>query len=225
MLLAPPPIDLGPPAVTDRNQGHWLDEGWALLLSVARPLRLADALRQRRLVPEQGRRLLHAVVGRVRPILVTVTEALIAGKVRLDGWWASFRDALIPGHFAGAMALLDSPEPAPADLQAIRDEANRQAGFLARFREQIRTGRQILDGTARARSDLYGEAVWSVGMNVERGKKIRDQYKFERSHLGVADHCTGCLEETSRGWVQIGSLMPIGQRICGPRCHCFITYK
>jgi hypothetical protein len=92
------------PAVTDRNVVHFQDEGRALLLSVARPLRLADALRQRRLAPEQGRRLLHGVVAAVRPVVLSVTDALIAGSLRLAGWFRAMRDGVpraVPGRDRG----------------------------------------------------------------------------------------------------------------------------
>jgi hypothetical protein len=89
-IFLPAPVQAeADPAVTDRNVAHFQDEGRSLLLSVARPLRLADALRQRRLAPEHGRRLLHGVVAAVRPVVLSVTDALIAGSFRLAGWFRS----------------------------------------------------------------------------------------------------------------------------------------
>lgn len=223
-LAAPPP--LAEPVVTDRNRSHWQEEGWLLLLAVARPLRLADALRQRRLTPEQGRRLLLGVVNSVEPTLAAITEALVRGAVRLASWWRSFRDALVPGHFAGAMAVLnDAGEPTPADLQAIADESNRQGAFLLRFRGQIQTAQHVLGPESVARSALYAHAIWGAAMKVMQMAKIRDGHTMGRSILGISDHCSGCLSEASKGWVRIEDIVPIGERTCMSRCHCYIEYR
>jgi hypothetical protein len=197
-IFLPAPVQAeADPAVTDRNVAHFQDEGRSLLLSVARPLRLADALRQRRLAPEQGRRLLHGVVAAVRPVVLSVTDALIAGSFRLAGWFRSMRDALVPGYFAGALAVLDDPDPPPADVSAIVAEANRQVGYLGRFRDQVATAVQLLDGTARARAEMYAEAVWSSAMKVQLAEKSRDGMREGMRHLGAADHCAGCLSEAA----------------------------
>lgn len=223
-LAAPPPI--AEPVVTEKNRDHWLSEGWFLLLAVARPLRLADALRQRRLTPEQGRRLLMGVVRSVEPTLAAITEALVRGAVRLASWWRSFRDALVPGHFAGAMAVLnDAGEPTPADLQAIADESNRQGAFLARFRGQVQTAQQILDESAVSRSQMYAHAVWAAAMKVRQAAMLRDGHTIGRSVLGVSDHCGGCLSEASKGWTRIENIIPVGERTCLSRCHCYIEYR
>src|SRR4051794_25364928 len=119
-IVIPPPAIV----VTDANQAHWRDEGWALLLALAKPLRLVDALRQKRLTPEQGRRLLMGVVNGVTPTLQAITQSLVAGAMKLGGWWRSMRDALIPAHFAGSIALINDPTPPPADREIITQQAN-----------------------------------------------------------------------------------------------------
>jgi hypothetical protein len=213
------------PAVTDRNVVHFQDEGRALLLSVARPLRLADALRQRRLAPEQGRRLLHGVVAAVRPVVLSVTDALIAGSLRLAGWFRSMRDALVPGYFAGALAVLDDPDPPPADVAAIVAEANRQVGYLGRFRGEIAAAAHILGPATLARAAMYGDAPWSVAMNVQRAEKIRDGLRSEKNQLGISDHCPDCIDQSLAGLVPIGTLIPPGERQCLTRCRCWLSYE
>jgi hypothetical protein len=225
-IFLPAPVQAeADPAVTDRNVAHFQDEGRSLLLSVARPLRLADALRQRRLAPEQGRRLLHGVVAAVRPVVLSVTDALIAGSFRLAGWFRSMRDALVPGYFAGALAVLDDPDPPPADVSAIVAEANRQVGYLGRFRDQVATAVQLLDGTARARAEMYAEAVWSSAMKVQLAEKSRDGMREGMRHLGAADHCAGCLSEAAKGWMPLDQVTQIGDTICRTRCHCWLSYR
>ena len=54
-------------------------------------------------------------------------------------------------------------------------------------------------------------------------------YTEYRNVLGLAEkHCDGagsCLGESSRGWVAIGSLIPIGARTCGGNCLCSYEYR
>jgi hypothetical protein len=226
--LFPSPVPLqaeAEPAVTERNRTHFQDEGRALLLSIARPLRLADAFRERRLIPEQSRRLLHGVVAAVRPLVLSVTDALIAGSLRLAGWFRSMRDALVPGYFAGALAVLDDPDPPPADVAAIVAEANRQVGYLGRFRGEIATAAHLLGQGTLARADMYAGAVWSTSLNVQRAEKVRDGVRFERNILGPADHCYECLSQTRMGLVPIGSLLAVGERICLTNCRCWLSYE
>jgi hypothetical protein len=225
-IFLPAPLQAeADPAVTDRNVAHFQDEGRALLLSVARPLRLADAFRQRRLAPEQGRRLLHGVVAAVRPVVLSVTDALIAGNLRLSGWFRAMRDALVPGYFAGALAVLDDPDPPPADVAAIVAEANRQVGYLGRFRDEIATASHLLGPATLARAEMYSGAAWAVGMNVQRAEKTRDGLRQERNILGPSDSCRGCIEETLRGWVNVGELVPVGSRLCLSRCRCSYDWR
>lgn len=219
ILLAPEP-----PAVNDHSLAHWLSEGKALLLRVAGGMRLRDAFKARRLLDEQARRLLHGVVGAVEPVVVAMTEALEAAKLKLGGWWQAMKAAVIPGHFAVALAVLNDPNPSPADLAAIAQQANRQVGFLAQFRQQLATGRQLLSG-APARAALYAHGVWASAMAVRAAQMRRNGYREEKSILGIADHCIGCINEAAQGWVPIGSLVPIGSRTCLSRCHCYMQYR
>jgi hypothetical protein len=225
-IFLPAPVQAeADPAVTDRNVGHFQDEGRSLLLSVARPLRLADAFRERRLAPEQSRRLLHGVVAAVRPVVLSVTDALIAGSLRLAGWFRSMRDALVPGYFAGALAVLDDPDPPPADVAAIVAEANRQVGYLGRFRGEIAAAAHLLGPATLARAAMYGDAPWAVAMNVQRAEKIRDGLKLEYNQLGISDHCPDCIAQTLRKWVPIGTLIEPGSRQCLTRCRCWLEYR
>jgi hypothetical protein len=226
--LFPSPVPLqaeAEPAVTERNRTHFQDEGRALLLSIARPLRLADAFRERRLAPEQGRRLLHGVVAAVRPVVLSVTDALIAGSLRLAAWFRSMRDALVPGYFAGALAVLDDPDPPPADVAAIVAEANWQVGYLGRFRNEIATAAHLLGPATLARAEMYAEAVWSSAMKVQLTEKSRDGMREGMRHLGAADHCAGCLSEAAKGWMPLDQVTQIGDTICRTRCHCWLSYR
>jgi hypothetical protein len=215
---------LTPDLWTDADVARLADDGRGILLDAAAPLRLRDAVKERRLSPEQGRRVVRRLIGDAGALVRSATDALVAGVLRLGPWFGAMRDALLPRHFAASFAVLNHPEPPPADLDAIAAESRRQVGYLERFRGQLATAQQLLSGAA-ARSELYASALWSLAQNVGRAKAMRDGYREEKNVLGISDSCTGCIAETHRGWVPIGSLVPVGSRQCLTRCRCIIETR
>jgi hypothetical protein len=207
MILPPlPQLELEP--WTDAAVARLADDGRAALRDAAAPLRLGDAVKQRRLSPEQGRRIVRRLVADAGSLVRSATEALVAGALRLGPWFGAMRDALLPRHFAAGMAVLNHADPPPADLDAIAAESRRQVGFLGRFRGAL------------ARAELYAAAIWATAQSVARRRAMRDGFRFEENVLGISDSCLDCLEQTRRGRVPIGTLLPIGQRLCRVNCKC-----
>jgi hypothetical protein len=213
---------LSPPSIGD--VGRLADEGRSLFLDAARAQRVYEPARDRRLGPAQARGVVLRLVDDARGLVRAVTESLVAGKVRLGSWFSSMRSTLLPRHFAAGMAVLNHPDLPPADLDAIAGLSRGQVGYLERFRGQVASAAQLLDGTAVARAAMYADALWSLGMGVERRKMIRDGYRFEKNILGFADHCSQCLEETRLGQVPVGTLSSPGDRLCHVACRCYLEY-
>jgi hypothetical protein len=200
------------------------DAGRGDLLDAAGPLRLRDAVKERRLSPEQGRRIVRRLIADAGALVRSATDALVAGVLRLGPWFGAMRDALLPRHFAASFAVLNHPEPPPADLDAIAAESQRQVGYLERFRGQLATAEQLLSGAA-ARAELYSFALWGVAQAVGHERAMRDGYTEGLSELGASDHCDQCLDQAAMGWQPIGSLILPGLRICRSRCACSLSYR
>jgi hypothetical protein len=202
------------------------DAGRVDLLDAAGPLRLKDAVREHRLSPEQGRRIVRRLIDDAGALVRSATDALVAGVLRLGPWFGAMRDALLPRHFAASFAVLNHPEPPPADLDAIAAESQRQVGYLERFRGQLATAQQLLSGAA-ARAELYAFGLWGVAQNVGRAKAKRDGFTLMMNVLGIADSCGDCLDQTSRGWMSIDdpNVIPIGDRQCHVNCKCHYSWK
>jgi hypothetical protein len=215
---------LTPDTWTDADVARLADDGRGILLDAAKPLRLRDAVKERRLSPEQGRRIVRRLIGDAGALVRSATDALVAGVLRLGPWFGAMRDALLPRHFAAGFAVLNSPEPPPSDLDAIAAESRRQVGYLERFRGQLATAQQLLSGAA-ARGELYASALWGLAQNVGRAKAKRDGFREAKRQLGIADHCVECLYESSRGWIGIDDVVPIGDTVCGSRCRCIIATR
>lgn len=92
---------------------------------------------------------------------------------------------------------------------------------LARFGQAIARGEKTAAGI-RAQIAMYGQA--NIRREYERGRigSMKDAgYGLERRVYGsTKDHCSGCAYEQGLGWVQIGSLAPIGGHECGPMDGC-----
>lgn len=99
-------------------------------------------------------------------------------------------------------------------------------GFLRRFKEQVVSGAQKLDGTIRRRAELYIESARGVFESVRQDVKRLQGYDIEMNVLDSgSESCDGCVAEAERGWVSLGELIPIGERDpCMARCRCEIVY-
>jgi hypothetical protein len=112
-----------------------------------------------------------------------------------------------------------------SDLGYIGSLVKEQYKFFRNMVKDIRQGKQSLDGSLLARVGLYAQASrGTYEKAVERAAKSAGATE-SKSELGVADHCAQCVSEASRGWVAIGSLIPIGERTCLQNCHCMIVYR
>lgn len=155
-----------------------------------------------------------------------LSQSLIDGTLSLADWQLQMMQTVKSGHLIG-LALanggwnsLDQSDYGWAG-QRIRTEY----GYLRDFAGQIASGQQPLNGVVLARAELYAHASRQTHRAAQRRAAQRRGMKQERNQLGATDHCSGCLGETSRGWVPIGTLVPCGSRTCLVRCHCSLTYR
>jgi hypothetical protein len=155
-----------------------------------------------------------------------LTQLLLDGRLPLAAWQASMMQSIKSVHLIGtATAVGGWNQLDQSDFGWVGQRIRSQYSFLRGFAADIAAGRQKLDETLLARSELYAEAGRQTHRAaVGRAAKERDMM-LERNQLGAADHCPGCLRETARGWVGIGTLVPCGSRNCLARCHCVIQYK
>jgi hypothetical protein len=76
-----------------------------------------------------------------------------------------------------------------------------------------------------ARAEMYALAGASESFEGGRRQAATEVgYRFERNILAASEHCQGCLDETAKGWVALGRLVPVGQRLCLTRCYCRLQF-
>jgi hypothetical protein len=141
-------------------------------------------------------------------------------KLPVQRGFPILRRHIRPGR--GAPELPDPLYP------VLRDQSNFHAAHLARFRDEIKTGDQLLDGTASSRSSLYADASWAVAHNVERaGKWLDGEAECHDSSAGSSESPTIAMIAwglAALAWQPIGTLPAIGGVECMSRCHCTFIY-
>jgi hypothetical protein len=158
-----------------------------------------------------------------------IGQQLIDGKVTLADWQGQMTSNLKTLHVAmGVAGNGGFQNTSSADFGFIGSLIKKQYAYLRDFAKQVASGAQALNGSLLARAALYVQAGRETYESVVARLANLAGSQQEKSILGLADHCTGansCVEQAARGWAPIGTLVPIGQRKCGPNCHCMMQYR
>lgn len=112
-----------------------------------------------------------------------------------------------------------------SDYRLLEAILRNQFKYLDRFVGQLKSGQVVLDGRFLNRAELYSEAARGTYGAFDSAVHSDLGFNLERSNLHRADHCDECPREARKGWQPIGSLVPIGSRVCGVRCRCSMEYR
>lgn len=207
-----------------------LESGLKIARTVAGRLGLGYQFRSDQVTEAESRRIVERISLDARHATNALADRFLAGELSRDEWYKRMRALIVPRFYAGIFSAL-GPALSEADRAWAQAEVRRQLGHLKKFRTEIGTGDQPLDGTIRMRSELYGAATWSAAQN-SLLRRAMEQGKTEaRRVLGIADHCRttnhliGCIEQAELGWQPIDRVKPIGVSPCRSRCHCHIDYR
>lgn len=167
----------------------------------------------------------------------TLTDQLIGEQISLAEWQLGLMEEIKISHTAAAAAASGGwAQMSQSDWGAVGRLIRDQYDFLRNFANEIASGKQRLDGTARVRTDLYAQAARGTFEETRRRyERLKNGMEEEARALGEADHCSsdddprgdleGCLELAALGWQPIGTLPKIGQSVCITRCHCRFIYR
>ena len=157
-----------------------------------------------------------------RAAIADATRALTRGELTTSAWQRRIADSMRDAHLqARALAVGGRDRMTSRDFGSVGGFMRYDTQRLARFAAQVESG-AISAAQAEARAQLYGQA--NVRRSFERGRleSAKDAgFQQERRVLaGDAAHCAGCADEAQRGWVQLGSLAPIGGHECKANDKC-----
>lgn len=159
--------------------------------------------------------------------MASLSTQLQSGSLDLAAWQEQMLREIKALHVnASELAHGGRAQMSQADFGRVGRVLRDQYEFLRSWSNDIASGAAPNDGRLPARATLYAEA----GRATFEGVRARDQraagVRFERNVLHASESCSGCIAESGRGWVEIGSLVPIGSRSpCLVRCRCTVTYS
>ena len=158
--------------------------------------------------------------------MVALSLALQDGTLSLGGWQTGMLRLIKEGHVATYAAARGGwGNLSQADFGRMGPHVRAQYEYLRRFAEQIASGQQPLNGRLIARTRLYARSTWTT-FEIERLRvNLVNDFSEVRNILGIAEHCPGCVEATSLGWVKVEDMPPIGTRDCLANCHCHYEYR
>lgn len=162
-----------------------------------------------------------AVLDAATARMQALTRGLQAGGLDLVSWQQQMAREIKDGHLAAAMTAHGGRAAmTQADYGWAGRRIREQYGYLRRFARQLASGEQPLTDQAVARAALYGQAGRATYEAMRTRDGLARGETEERNILGPADHCPDCTGATRRGWVPLGSLIPIGERQCKANCRC-----
>jgi hypothetical protein len=174
----------------------------------------------------QVREALDGAINSAESRIRSVSNQLREGKINVSEWELRMRENVKNMQlYSGAAAKGGWAQLTPADLGRIGSEVKQQYGYLSRFGAQIRNGEVDLDGRFMSRVELYCESARTTYHSIEQREKELRGFTEYRNILNPADHCDECIDATAQGWVPIGELPDIGDRICRARCKCEFEYR
>lgn len=160
-----------------------------------------------------------------------LTEQLRDGKLTVAEWRSAMREEIKDLHRAtSAVEAGGLKNMTPSDWGWTGQRIRTQYQFLDRFANEILSGKQKLNGQAITRAEMYANAGRATGREQARRKGRNAGRRLARRVLGVADHCTTCLEEERKGWRPIdepppAGLRPIGDSLCRTNCKCHFEFQ
>ena len=155
-----------------------------------------------------------------------IAQRLIDGSINLAEWQIQTTSLLKTLYVAVGIAACGGFEnTSNADLGYLGSLIKKQYEFLRNFANDIKQGRQALDGTLLARAELYTQAARGIySAMVTRAAKMGGMTEAKRL-LGPADHCSTCLSQAAKGWQNIDNVLPIGDAECLSNCRCDLVFR
>lgn len=172
------------------------------------------------------RAVIDAIADGASARMADAAERMLAGGLSLAEWQADVaRTIKLSQVAASTIAHGGAARMGFAEYGAAGREIRSQYDYLRQFAAQVADGSQPLNGSLIARARQYGQASRVAFEREYRRDQMARGYAAERNVLGAAEHCAQCREQSARGWVPTGSLVPVGQRTCRGNCRCSIRYR
>lgn len=160
----------------------------------------------------------RAYAERTENVLGALSDKLVAGEISREDWYSAMKDEIKDGQrLAGLVANGGRKNMTLSHWGKTGVSVREQLKYLDRFYHALP---DELTSAISARARLYAAAFYPAYVEHVKRRDEAAGATHERSLLTVAENCASCIVETSRGWVKMGALVPIGARACLVRCKC-----
>ena len=112
----------------------------------------------------------------------------------------------------------------PADLKLMERILRFQMSRVEAFAADIASGKLRTTAGILQRAGYYEESARHTFWHFVRQNASELKMDRERNITMPGETCKGCAEAEDKGWVPLGTLVPIGSRDCGPRCRCVLQF-
>lgn len=154
-----------------------------------------------------------------------LAQELLDGSRSLGSFQAEMmREIKLSQLAAHTIARGGAAQMTPASYLAAARDIKEQYRYLRGMAADIASGRQPFNGSLVARARQYGQASRATFERTYGAGQQQRGFRFEANVLAPAEHCSECRELTALGWVPIGTLPPIGRRLCRSNDRCRIRY-
>ena len=180
------------------------------------------ALRRKMIVRE-----LHNAILDARASVLSLFDDVRTGRITLSQWQGEMQRWISDVHTtAAALGRGGFTRMSVRDLERLAVSLRFHLERLSAFTEQMQSREILLAGKAQMRAGQYIHAARGVYFQFEKIRFQERGFKQERNILApIERHCAECPGESTKGWVKIGDLTPIGARICIMNCQCGIEYR
>lgn len=174
---------------------------------------------------EQIRQALDAAILRQERELTALADQVRKRLITRAEWHQAMQASVKDAHlYAAALARGGWAQMTPAAYGQVGNTLRKQYAYLARFEGELAAGLST-DGRFFLRVKLYARAARETFERARTQERRVLGDTEERNVLHPADHCAECVELADLGWVPIGTLPPVGTRICGPQCKCRVVTR
>lgn len=190
-----------------------------------------------RLVPES---IIRSAMARIsnasRDDMRDITKKLNQGDISLDRWYKTMRQLMKDAYRDAWIISIGGRANYDKRQQALFGRAVKgQYKYLNNFLNDIKTGKQKLDGRAVIRAGMYGSAAKTVYQNALTAAAIGRGMKMARRIRTATESCPDCIRlgitvsdaaaNPDLGYVPIAQLVPFGDSECKSHCQCYAQYK
>lgn len=174
---------------------------------------------------ERIRSFLDQALDRNEARVASLASKLRNRQITLAEWQIEMRDTIKDIHLASsALARGGWAQMSEVDYAKVAEKIEFQLQKLNDFALQIEKGLP-LDGRFARRTTLYAQSGRVTYHESLRNEMALRGFTLEKSVLASSDHCSECVSEAAKGFVPIGDLVLIGERICRSNCRCHVDFS